>query len=293
MKGGTITLVLLIAICCPPVDHFLIRSNIDRAGSAELKSFDSEIKSSLMLSQEIISRTYISAAANIEPIMRSAAESLNLQSGSRGHIYHLGRDLAGAMACIDTSEMPDTYGSPFSETRAFVEGGWEGLSVLSGDLSHVSSMHRISFLQFMEDVVPNLTARDTVIINSMFVDGDPAGSGNFSDEIVNIYSASRSSGATVQALKVCVTKDDCSVQGTTKLASSDKLSSLVPALECSCKVTLPMTGQVPGSSGLHLQGVLSMKILLNIVSTYAQGAGRGAIYKVSVFKVYYLCNFWS
>ena len=46
-----------------------------------------------------------------------------------GRILYIGSGSAAALGCIDASEMPDTYGAPFDQTRGFVAGdgvhpGW-------------------------------------------------------------------------------------------------------------------------------------------------------------------------
>ena len=97
-------------------------------------------------------RTYSSSAPAIARVMARCGESLRgsgvRQDGrgeakaqpsagesagdvERGHIYWSGAGAGGIIAAIDASEMPDTYGAAFDETRAFVFGGWDGVSPLS------------------------------------------------------------------------------------------------------------------------------------------------------------------
>jgi N-acetylmuramic acid 6-phosphate etherase len=67
------------------------------------------------------------------------------------------------MGVIDASEMPDTYGCPFDEVRAFVEGGWKAVGNADGDISSSSRLCRISLDQFEQDILPSIKQPDMVV----------------------------------------------------------------------------------------------------------------------------------
>lgn len=283
MKGGSAALALLTAICCSAVD-----TNFDYHREVD---FDMAIVSSLTVSQETITRTYQACMTTLPTVMTAVAASLMPESGMRGHVYHVGRGLAGAMACIDSSEMPDTYGSPFDETRAFIDGGWLGLGVKSGDLSLLSPLHRISFTQFMEDIAVSLSSRDTVIFS--VIDADEHGPESISEQLLVVAECVNRVGATAHVLEARLT-DGCAKASSAlqlnSVRSIEKLmSSLSPAARL-CTISLPKRSHMAETescpSSYLLQAVLALKIMLNIVSTYSQGAGRGAIYKVKC-----ICSF--
>ncbi len=70
-----------------------------------------------------------------------------------GHIYYLGDGDGAVMAFIDASEMPDTFGTPHTDVRAFVTGGWNTMQNANGDLTNHSKLFRISIQHFESDVL--------------------------------------------------------------------------------------------------------------------------------------------
>ena len=140
--------------------------------------------------QRLHAHTYHAAQEYLPLIMRRAGESIR----KKGRILYMGLGSAGALGCIDASEMPDTYGDSFESIRGFVYGGWGsgtlptahdtpggkdidtskygGLGNREGDLSSTSSLHRICFDAFAEDILPSLTHDDHVIL----LLSDPLGS---------------------------------------------------------------------------------------------------------------------
>ena len=155
------TAVLLDAIC---MRSFVLLSEwIDvLALKAAVKS--ETIAEIILKYQNVHAMTYMRSFQNncLPTCMEEAAASLR----AGGRIFMLGADSAGCMGIIDASEMPDTYGSPFDQIRGFVQGGWssEGVSNVTGDISDCSSLHKISFADFREDILPTLSRSDSVII---------------------------------------------------------------------------------------------------------------------------------
>ena len=84
--------------------------------------------------------------------------------------------------CIDASEMPDTYGAPFDQTKGYVAGGWgkklkcpklmETWIIIMTMVIAVMWTIRclglvlssISLDDFITDILPGLTRVDTVIV---------------------------------------------------------------------------------------------------------------------------------
>jgi N-acetylmuramic acid 6-phosphate (MurNAc-6-P) etherase len=87
-----------------------------------------------------------------------------------GHIYYLGAGTAGVLGFVDASEMPDTYGTPHTEVRAFVADGWRTMGNVTGDLSNQHPLFRISLADFESAVLPGLRDSDTVV--GLTIDGE-------------------------------------------------------------------------------------------------------------------------
>ena len=118
--------------------------------------------------QRVHALTYSQCSTSLPATMQCAADSLR----QGGRLFYLGVGSAAIMGCIDFSEMPDTYGAPFDQTRAFVAGGWGAMRNVEGDISCMSYLHRIGLNHFEEDVLPTLRPIDTVVVvisNPVFV----------------------------------------------------------------------------------------------------------------------------
>ena len=146
MKGGTATLILADAICYRAVC-------ISKGLSAPT------IPDAIGHAQTTIRLTYMEAKS-IASVCEHAANAMR----SGGRLYYLGEGSAGVLGCIDASEMPDTYGVPFDTVRGFVCGGWKDVDNREGDLAKTSPLLRLSLDDFYEDILPNLTMNDAVIL---------------------------------------------------------------------------------------------------------------------------------
>jgi N-acetylmuramic acid 6-phosphate (MurNAc-6-P) etherase len=172
-------------------------------------------------------------------------------------MLYVGAESAGCMAFIDASEMPDTYGSPFDQIRGFVEGGWGqgGVENATGDISGVSGLHRISSEHFRADILHTLGGRDTVVV--------VAHNGSLTK---NTLSLAEEVGFRCPVMVLAaVNRSLLSAESAQVLAS---LAELTPT-----RVVVSLSQQMEGLLDY------SLKLLLNAVSTYAQAAGRGAVYK--------------
>ena len=331
MKGGSATLAILDTL-------LILGTAIGMPSSlppAELAyARDRSVDDVLMDYQTLHSATYAQAESTLPAIMERASDALS----KRGHIYYLGCGSSGALGCIDSSEMPDTYGSPFDQVRGFLPGGWGatmvaqadkevveegiekrenedgaqsetaegliaevpqatakpkarvGLASNNGDISSLSPLHRISLEQFMEDVVPNLSDKDCVII----LLSSPEGPACSADELSELADRAQDIRK-----KTCLNLMVASTLDLGELAcSSDAMFRIITACADSSSHTSPPrkhSSEYSGSSNITnkvvhikcprvLQGHIgfmdySIKLLTNAVTTYAQAAGRGAVYK--------------
>jgi N-acetylmuramic acid 6-phosphate (MurNAc-6-P) etherase len=246
MKGGSATLAVLDIICLKAISALLPREHHLRE-LAELS-----VSQLLNKYQQCLTITYSSCTPRLPQIMDRCAQALR----SGGHIYYIGIESAAVMGCIDVSEMPDTYGAPFDQTRAFIVGGWEALGNKDGDISSRSRLHRISLGHFVEDVLPNLGSNDSVVV---LISGPVVVR---IDELSRTICDVKATEAMLSYLIVCSESESDFLENNLMGISSADLYSFV---------------EVPlNHEGFH---DFSMKLMLNAVTTYSQAAGRGAIYK--------------
>jgi N-acetylmuramic acid 6-phosphate (MurNAc-6-P) etherase len=227
MKGGTATLILLDVLCLRATNSALGRSAKDLLHEFEVA----------------YSESYAQLVESLPPLMQAAGEALR----AGGRLFYLGAGSAAIVGLIDLSEMPDTYGSPFDQSRAFIAGGWQTLGNVQGDLSRRSRLHRISLQDFRADLLNSLSEKDFVVA---LVSDD----------------ASESHVAELSALLADIggkAKASCISVGSKKgqLAVS---SSLHINLRPDCVIAAHD---------------LAVKLALNAISTYAQAFGRGALFK--------------
>ncbi|XP_020772728.2 glucokinase regulatory protein [Boleophthalmus pectinirostris] len=93
-------------------------------------------------------------------MIKSAGESL--QSGR--HVCYLGWDSLGILGLIDASECISTFGADYHDIRGFVSGGFSALDNNEGPLTSLVSNYRISHEDFLNNVLPSLNDKDTVIL---------------------------------------------------------------------------------------------------------------------------------
>lgn len=246
MKGGSATLVVLDIICLKAVSELLPRDHHLRE-LAELS-----VSQLLNKYQQCLAITYSSCTPHLPQIMDRCAQALR----SGGRIYYIGTESAAVVGCIDVSEMPDTYGAPFDQTRAFIVGGWGAIGNKDGDISSRSHLHRISLDHFIQDVLPKLGSNDSVVV---LISGPVLAQ---RDELRHTIRYIKATEATLSYLIVCSENESVFLENNPMDITSADLYSFV---------------EVPSThEGFH---DFSMKIMVNAVSTYSQAAGRGAIYK--------------
>ena len=175
MKGGTCTKILLDVVLATavarvyglPLLHWPACIDDKTAIPQPLPPVREQVDAILDAFASAYAATYASSAPAISRVLERCGQSLRRRSRqdagnsgasdeAGGHIYWSGAGAAGILAAIDASEMPDTYGAAFDETRAFVFGGWHGIGVTQSDPHTLSRRHpllRISYTDFVEDVL--------------------------------------------------------------------------------------------------------------------------------------------
>ena len=248
MKGGSVTAVLLDAICLRAValaEKFaqVLLLKPPRRGSLGEEFSIAEV---CQVYQSVHSETYFASSAReaLPSIMQLAAESLR----SGGRVLYVGAQSAGCMGFIDASEMPDTYGSPFDQIRGFVEGGWGpgGVENTTGDISQVSGLHRISYEHFQRDIIPTLQCYDAVVVI--------AHNNSLTEDTLRLAKCVRDNAKIV-------------------LMCAIHRSSMSDGAEKRLKSLIEFTSQsVIVSVSQELEGLMdySLKLMLNALSTYAQ-----------------------
>jgi N-acetylmuramic acid 6-phosphate (MurNAc-6-P) etherase len=257
MKGGSATAVLLDAICLRTLELSQASCGLTllRPSDCSAGSSSASISSICLDYQSAHSKTYCSGSQNdaLPSCMRQAAKSLR----SGGRVLYVGAQSAGCMAFIDASEMPDTYGSPFDQIRGFVEGGWgeNGVDNAEGDISHISGLHRISYDNFRTDLLPTLGESDTVVVT--------AHNGSLTPDTLALADDVKLKSKLVF---LCVVNKESMTREAEGIFTSLKQIS-------HCLTVINVSQEMEGISDYCL------KLLLNALSTYAQAAGRGAVYK--------------
>jgi N-acetylmuramic acid 6-phosphate (MurNAc-6-P) etherase len=146
MKGGTATKVLLetMITAAIPKDN----TKLDRTKHARtIEQYTHACRAAYMPIEDI---------AKVVTACGSVLKN-------NGHIYYIGMNELGVMAFIDASEMPDTYGTPHDNVRAFVRGGWKTMGNVAGDLTDSHHLFQISWQHFTDVTLPTLSASDIVI----------------------------------------------------------------------------------------------------------------------------------
>ena len=249
MKGGTATLILLDIIFLKTCkESGVLHSNHPLYNLAALSVTDL-----LCEYQRCHALTYSACINTLPKIMEVSSQAIRMG----GHIYYIGSESAAILGCIDASEMPDTYGAPFDQIRAFVSGGWTALDNYDGDLSSCSRLHRIGLDHFIEDILPSLTSKDSVVVLV-------SSSGKYAnEEVVTVTRMVKKTDAVMSYLiSSSQEEDEFLLNNPFGIKEKSDYYSFVK---------IPID-----HDGFH---DLAIKLMTNAVSTYSQAAGRGAIYK--------------
>ena len=158
MKGGSATKILLESILLSA--HSLY---VDA-------SVNLNMHRTLQQYEEWYRITYLSQANIAEAISQAGA---SLMAG--GHLYYLGKGSEyGALGLLDASECVPTFSSHYDDVRAFISGGFQVFGNREGSLSFCGTTLKISFDDFVSDILPNSSYKDTVVLIAMDLGNDNA-----------------------------------------------------------------------------------------------------------------------
>jgi len=175
MKGGSMTKIILDTIFTTAISTTfnVPLSNAITELQGSFADHDSQSKQSITTvdsTQTIVRNiivefnnafhyTYLSAHSMSE-ILALCAHSVC----SGGHVYYIGDHIFGFLSLIDASEMPDTFGSSYSEVRGFVQNGWMSIGNYDGDLTHKGNLFQISWQDFHNNITNTITQNDTIVV---------------------------------------------------------------------------------------------------------------------------------
>ncbi|KAL0490833.1 glucokinase regulatory protein [Acrasis kona] len=170
MKGGSATKIILDA-CFSLAVMSKITTCTDRKQLIEwlfhmIQSFELSYRNTY-------DRTELIGAKNggISTIVQRAAKSLQ----SNGRLLYIGCNNSGAVGFIDASECLPTYGTPLSQVRGYVDGGWDALykeenSKRGQEMREKGNEFKFTFEDFENDVIKTLTGSDVVVFT--VIEGD-------------------------------------------------------------------------------------------------------------------------
>ena len=262
MKGGSATKIILDVMFASAVQTI----GIKRLGTdAPINGNVSLIKESLLSFSDACHRTYLEAP-NLSEMASLASKCINRnQNKDAGHVYYIGKSIAGVIGIVDASEMPDTFGSPFTEFRGFVHGGWSDMG--SDESSRkLNPLLHISTADFMKEIIPQLSEKDLVIGLSIKNGKDE----EIDDELYDMLRYSIGRNASVGLIQVFSLSQRGRMVGSNDTMNADKVHSKSERSLKGIKevlVGLPLLGITSGRTEL---AEFSLKIMVNAVSTTAQ-----------------------
>ena len=262
MKGGSATKIILDVMFASAVQTL----GIERLGTdPPINGNVSLIKESLLSFSDACHRTYLEAP-NLSEMASLASKCINRnQNKDAGHVYYIGKSIAGVIGIVDASEMPDTFGSPFTEFRGFVHGGWSDMG--SDESSRkLNPLLHISTADFWKEIIPQLSEKDLVIGLSIKNGKDE----EIDDELYDMLRYSIGRNASVGLIQVFSLSQKGRMVGSNDTMNADKVHSKSERSLKGIKevlVGLPLLGITSGRTEL---AEFSLKIMVNAVSTAAQ-----------------------
>ena len=262
MKGGSATKIILDVMFASAVQTLGIKRLVT---DAPINNSASSIKESLLTFSDVCHRTYLEAH-NIAEIASLASKCINRNNKKdAGHVYYIGKSIAGVIGIVDASEMPDTFGSPFTEFRGFVHGGWSDMG--SDESSRkLNPLLHISTADFWKEIIPQLSENDLVIGLSI----KNCKEEEIDDELEDVLLHSIGRNARVGLLQVfSLSQSDGMVDLSDTMNTNEVHSKSERSLKGIKEVSvgLPLLGITSGRTEL---AEFSLKIMVNAVSTAAQ-----------------------
>ncbi|KAM7375172.1 hypothetical protein PAMA_014317 [Pampus argenteus] len=243
MKGGSATKILLEVIMSAAHAAAFSHTSITYKG----------ILQHLRAYEKTLDITY-SQSEGITGLVEAAGQSL--RCGRR--VCYLGWGSLATLGLIDASECDPTFGAAYEDIRGFVNGGYRELNNNDGPLTSLGPEFCIAHEDFLHQVLPSLSDRDTVLL--IYTHSDDV------SEVVRMARRVREKTSNLHAL---YHQDG---DGDTAAALQGSINEL-------CLSILKITWPSPASgSSLHMQWELSTKLVLNALSTGAHIL-KGKIYQ--------------
>ncbi|KAM9766912.1 glucokinase regulatory protein [Menidia menidia] len=144
MKGGSATKILLEVVLSAAHTTAATKHGILQ----HIKAYE-----------ETVDFTY-SQREELTAVVEAAGHSLL----GGGRVCYLGWGSPGVLGLIDASECVPTFGADYEDIRGFISGGFKELSNNEGPLTSLGPEFCISHEDFLLQVLPRLSDRDTVLL---------------------------------------------------------------------------------------------------------------------------------
>ncbi|MEQ2235563.1 hypothetical protein ILYODFUR_003638 [Ilyodon furcidens] len=242
MKGGSATKILLEVVFYAAHAANFSRTPITYNGILQhMRSYG-----------KVLDITY-SQTEGIAAVMEAAGRSLQCGRG----LCYLSWGFLGLLGLIDASECKPTFGADYKDIQGFVGGGCKELGNKEDDLNLMGAESGIAHIDFLHNVLPCLTDKDTVLL--LYSHSDDV------DEVANLARRVREKTSNMHAVYHQTDGDTAAQQGEINKLCSSTLNFIWPQA-------------TPASMGLQHMWELSTKLVLNAVSTGAHIL-KGKVYQ--------------
>ena len=126
MKGGSLTKILLDAVCLPSLATATAATTATTIDTPKLSAMDAV---------DLNAAAYRAAYRQPAVLARLVHAARDALRAPNGRLYYLGFGTLGCVGLLDASEMVDTYGRGVDEVRAYLDDGWDGARANAGDLA--------------------------------------------------------------------------------------------------------------------------------------------------------------
>ena len=269
MKGGSATKVILDSMFANAVVL-----SADGNGLKDCKTYQvTNVTESLLSFADAARRTYLELT-KLSEVIKHASSSIKRTNGNDvGHVYYVGKDVAGVIGVIDASEMPDTFGSTFTEFRGFIHRGWADMGG-NESIWNSNELYHIGTKDFVNEIVPKLTCKDLVIglcihQNTPEIHQNKEDKFLLDDELLDVLKLCSQGKAKIVILQVTSLSMEGHPDvflGVTSGNVADDIDEMFRHIEI-VTIKLPKLGILPGRTEL---AEMSLKWMVNAISSGAQ-----------------------
>ena len=274
MKGGSATKIILDSMFAEAFEtskNYIVSKD-------DMKDQISTVTESLLMFADASRRSYLELTKLSEVIKHASSSIKRTNEDESGHVYYVGKDVAGVIGVIDASEMPDTFGSSFTEFRGFIHGGWSDLGGNEA-MWNLNELYHIKTKDFVNETVPHLTCKDLVIGLCINDNTDIHRNPNINqinsskflpdDELMDVLRiCSKGSGkiAVIQVTSLSIEPHPEVFLGVKALDDKDDTDEMFRHIEI-VTIKLPRLGILPGRTEL---AEMCLKWIVNAISSGAQ-----------------------